>query len=48
MTRGSYAHRLRSREIRVQIRSRLTGEPAISSTQSVFYMAEVGTTEANK
>jgi glycosyltransferase involved in cell wall biosynthesis len=36
-----HAHRLRSREIPVEMRPRLTGTSAISSTQSVYYMAKV-------
>ena len=36
-----HAHRLRSCEIPVQMRPRLTGESAISSTQSVYYMVKV-------
>jgi glycosyltransferase involved in cell wall biosynthesis len=36
-----HAHRLRSCEIPVQMRPRMTGESAISSTQSVYYMVKV-------
>jgi hypothetical protein len=36
-----HAHRLRSCEIPVVMRPRLTGESAISSTQSVYYMIKV-------
>jgi glycosyltransferase involved in cell wall biosynthesis len=36
-----HAHRLRSCEIPVLMRPRLTGESAISSTQSVYYMVKV-------
>ena len=36
-----HAHRLRSCEIPVRMRPRLTGESAISSTQSVYYMVKV-------
>jgi hypothetical protein len=36
-----HAHRLRSREIPVSMRPRLTGESSISSTQSVYYMVKV-------
>jgi glycosyltransferase involved in cell wall biosynthesis len=36
-----HAHRLRSCEIPVSMRPRLTGESAISSSQSVYYMAKV-------
>jgi glycosyltransferase involved in cell wall biosynthesis len=36
-----HAHRLRSCELPVTMRPRLTGESAISSTQSVYYMAKV-------
>jgi glycosyltransferase involved in cell wall biosynthesis len=36
-----HAHRLRSCEIPVQMRPRLTGESVISSTQSVYYMVKV-------
>jgi glycosyl transferase family 2 len=36
-----HAHRLRSCEIPVVMRPRLTGESAISSTQSVYYMVKV-------
>jgi glycosyltransferase involved in cell wall biosynthesis len=36
-----HAHRLRSCEIPVQMRPRRTGESAISSTQSVYYMIKV-------
>jgi glycosyltransferase involved in cell wall biosynthesis len=36
-----HAHRLRSCEIPVTMRPRLTGESAISSTQSVYYMVKV-------
>jgi glycosyltransferase involved in cell wall biosynthesis len=36
-----HAHRLRSCEIPVQMRPRMTGESAISSTQSVYYMIKV-------
>jgi glycosyltransferase involved in cell wall biosynthesis len=36
-----HAHRLRSCEIPVSMRPRLSGESAISSTQSVYYMAKV-------
>jgi glycosyltransferase involved in cell wall biosynthesis len=36
-----HAHRLRSCEIPVRMRPRLTGESAISSTQSVYYMIKV-------
>jgi glycosyltransferase involved in cell wall biosynthesis len=36
-----HAHRLRSSEIPVLMRPRLTGESAISSTQSAYYMAKV-------
>jgi glycosyltransferase involved in cell wall biosynthesis len=36
-----HAHRLRSCEIPVKMRPRLTGESAISSTQSVYYMVKV-------
>jgi glycosyltransferase involved in cell wall biosynthesis len=36
-----HAHRLHSCEIPVQMRPRLTGESAISSTQSVYYMVKV-------
>jgi glycosyltransferase involved in cell wall biosynthesis len=36
-----HAHRLRSCEIPVLMRPRLTGESAISSTQSVYYMLKV-------
>jgi glycosyltransferase involved in cell wall biosynthesis len=36
-----HSHRLRSCEIPVQMRPRLTGESAISSTQSVYYMVKV-------
>lgn len=36
-----HAHRLRSCEIPVQMRPRTTGESAISSTQSVYYMIKV-------
>jgi glycosyltransferase involved in cell wall biosynthesis len=36
-----HAHRLRSCEIPVQMRPRLTGESAISSSQSVYYMVKV-------
>jgi hypothetical protein len=36
-----HAHRLRSCEIPAQMRPRLTGESAISSTQSVYYMVKV-------
>jgi glycosyltransferase involved in cell wall biosynthesis len=36
-----HAHRLRSCEISVRMRPRLTGESAISSTQSVYYMVKV-------
>ncbi len=36
-----HAHRLRSCEIQVLMRPRLTGESAISSTQSVYYMVKV-------
>jgi glycosyltransferase involved in cell wall biosynthesis len=36
-----HAHRLRSCEIPVEMRPRLTGSSAISSTQSVYYMAKV-------
>jgi glycosyltransferase involved in cell wall biosynthesis len=36
-----HAHRLRSAEIAVRMRPRTTGESAISSTQSVYYMVKV-------
>jgi glycosyltransferase involved in cell wall biosynthesis len=36
-----HAHRLRSCEIPVQMHPRLTGESAISSTQSAYYMVKV-------
>jgi glycosyltransferase involved in cell wall biosynthesis len=36
-----HAHRLRSCEIPVQMRPRTTGESAISSTQSVYYVIKV-------
>lgn len=36
-----HAHRLRSCEIPVRMRPRLTGESAISSSQSVYYMVKV-------
>jgi glycosyltransferase involved in cell wall biosynthesis len=36
-----HAHRLRSCEIPVQMRPRLTGESVISSSQSVYYMVKV-------
>jgi glycosyltransferase involved in cell wall biosynthesis len=36
-----HAHRLRSCEIAVRMRPRMTGESAISSTQSVYYMVKV-------
>jgi glycosyltransferase involved in cell wall biosynthesis len=36
-----HAHRLRSCEIPVEMRPRLTGSSAISSTQSVYYMVKV-------
>jgi hypothetical protein len=36
-----HAHRLRSCEIPVRMRPRTTGESAISSTQSVYYMVKV-------
>jgi glycosyltransferase involved in cell wall biosynthesis len=36
-----HAHRLRSCEIPVHMRPRLTGQSAISSTQSVYYMVKV-------
>jgi glycosyltransferase involved in cell wall biosynthesis len=36
-----HAHRLRSCEIPVRMRPRLTGESVISSTQSVYYMVKV-------
>jgi glycosyltransferase involved in cell wall biosynthesis len=36
-----HAHKLRSCEIPVQMRPRLTGESAISSSQSVYYMVKV-------
>lgn len=36
-----HTHRLRSCEIPVRMRPRLTGESAISSTQSVYYMVKV-------
>jgi glycosyltransferase involved in cell wall biosynthesis len=36
-----HAHRLRSCEMPVQMRPRLTGESVISSTQSVYYMVKV-------
>ncbi len=36
-----HAHKLRSCEVAVQMRPRLTGESAISSTQSVYYMVKV-------
>ncbi len=36
-----HAHRLRSCEIPVEMRPRLTGESAISSSQSVYYMVKV-------
>ncbi len=36
-----HAHRLRSCEIPVRMQPRLTGESAISSTQSVYYMIKV-------
>lgn len=36
-----HAHRLRSCEIPVQMRPRMTGESAISSTQSIYYMVKV-------
>jgi glycosyltransferase involved in cell wall biosynthesis len=36
-----HAHRLRSTEIPVLMRPRLTGESAISSSQSVYYMVKV-------
>jgi glycosyltransferase involved in cell wall biosynthesis len=36
-----HAHRLRSCEIPVLMRPRVTGESAISSTQSVYYMVKV-------
>jgi glycosyltransferase involved in cell wall biosynthesis len=36
-----HAHRLRSCEIPVLMRARTTGESAISSTQSVYYMVKV-------
>jgi glycosyltransferase involved in cell wall biosynthesis len=36
-----HAHRLRSAEIPVLMQPRLTGESAISSTQSVYYMVKV-------
>ncbi len=36
-----HAHRLRSSEIPVLMRPRVTGESAISSTQSVYYMVKV-------
>jgi glycosyltransferase involved in cell wall biosynthesis len=36
-----YAHRLHSREIPVVMGPRLTGQSAISSTQSVYYMVKV-------
>jgi hypothetical protein len=36
-----HAHRLRSCEIPVHMRPRMTGESAISSTQSVYYMVKV-------
>ena len=36
-----HAHRLPSCEIPVEMRPRLTGESAISSTQSVYYMVKV-------
>jgi hypothetical protein len=40
------AHRLRSCEIRVQMRSCQAGESVISLTQSVHYMVKVQTAEA--
>jgi hypothetical protein len=36
-----HAHRLRSCEIPVQMRPRLTGQSVISSSQSVYYMVKV-------
>jgi glycosyltransferase involved in cell wall biosynthesis len=36
-----HAHRLRSCEIPVSMRPRLTGESAISSSQSIYYMVKV-------
>jgi glycosyltransferase involved in cell wall biosynthesis len=36
-----HAHRLRSSEVPVLMRPRLSGESAISSTQSVYYMVKV-------
>lgn len=36
-----HAHRLRSREVPVVMEARLTGESAISSFQSVYYMVKV-------
>jgi hypothetical protein len=36
-----HAHRLRSCEIPVRMRPRMTGESAISSSQSVYYMVKV-------
>jgi hypothetical protein len=36
-----HTHRLRSCEIPVTMRPRVTGESAISSTQSVYYMVKV-------
>ncbi|MGH2865637.1 MAG: glycosyltransferase family 2 protein [Solirubrobacteraceae bacterium] len=36
-----HAHRLRSCEIPVQMRPRMTGESVISSSQSVYYMVKV-------
>jgi glycosyltransferase involved in cell wall biosynthesis len=36
-----HAHRLHSCEIPVQMRPRLTGESAISSSQSIYYMVKV-------
>jgi glycosyltransferase involved in cell wall biosynthesis len=36
-----HSHRLRSCEVPVRMRPRLTGESAISSTQSIYYMVKV-------
>jgi len=36
-----HAHRLRSCEVPVEMRPRLTGTSAIGSTQSVYYMVKV-------
>ena len=36
-----HAHRLRSCELPVKMRARRSGESAISSTQTVYYMVKV-------